>query len=391
MTATRTDQSQRSDTPNFIPEIDGLRAFAILGVLLFHLQLPWCSLGWAGVELFFVISGFLITRILLASRDKPRYFTTFYSRRTLRIFPIYYLVITVYTLVMLFSHGWGAVRTMPFYYAYLQTIPQLRSGLTDAPMLIHTWTLAIEEQFYLLWPLVVLLLTGRKFLIANVAILLVAPIIRFLMLSASNPYLMNGWLPVQMDLLGAGAIIAFASQYLSVRAFQRGAMVALAAGAAALVIIVKHAGLEAFWTVPQWSRLWYSPLLPSALAAVFAGIVALAGSRHALTRWLSWRPLTHYGKISYGIYLYHPYAFEAMDHLFDKYKAAHPHMHHAWSMPIVLKLGCSYAVALVSWHLIESPMKRLKERLTRWLRATPPKVVDLPIFREPDKGLELTG
>jgi len=388
--ATRTDQSDRCDAPSFIPEIDGLRAFAILGVLLFHLELPWCSLGWMGVELFFVISGFLITRILLASRDKPRYFTTFYSRRTLRIFPIYYLVITLYTLEMFFSHGLVAVRTMPFYYAYLQTIPQLHSGLTDAPMLIHTWTLAIEEQFYLLWPLAVLLLSGRKFLIANVAILLVAPIVRFLTLSASSPYLIIGWLPAQMDLLGAGAIIAFASQYLSVRSLRRAAMVALAAGAAGMVIIVRHVGLETFWMTTQWSRLWYSPLLLSAMAATFAGIVALAASRHALTRWLSWRPLTHYGKISYGIYLYHPYAFLAMGQLFNKYKAAHPHMHHAWSMPILLKLGCSYAVALVSWHLIESPMKRLKERLTQWLRATPPRVVDLPIFDEPDEGLELT-
>jgi peptidoglycan/LPS O-acetylase OafA/YrhL len=359
--------------PAFVPGIDGLRGLAILGVLLFHVQIAHLSLGWTGVELFFVISGFLITRILLANRDKPYYFRNFYVRRSLRIFPIYYLVIAIYFGVCAFQKDFHTLKVMPFYLVYLQTIPQLTSNLTDAPMLIHTWTLAIEEQFYFLWPLAVLFLRGRQFVIALVALCAISLALRFATLGFDSPYLILGWLPVQLDSLAAGALLAFAASEVSGERFQRGSGIAFLAGAAALGLIVAKTGLWVYWTPATWSHLPTSPLLLTALACTFAGIIGLTASDHPLTRWLSFPPLARYGKVSYGIYLFHPYVFSLLDSLWDDYRRHHLPFHFARGLMLIAKLGLSYAVAKLSWAAIENPINRLKDRFTMRPKDPMPK------------------
>ena len=201
----------------FLPALDGLRGIAIIGVLFFHLGIPKFSLGWAGVELFFVISGFLITRVLLNTREQPNYFRNFFYRRILRIFPIYYLVLIAYTAIVVSSSLTG-FRNLPFYYVYLQTIPQLQSQFGELQMLSHTWSLAIEEQFYLIWPMAIYLLKGRK-LFAMLLILIGTGLsLRFMALRSANAFLLMAgsecrwmrwrpepWLPMRYGCLTAKA------------------------------------------------------------------------------------------------------------------------------------------------------------------------------------------
>jgi peptidoglycan/LPS O-acetylase OafA/YrhL len=360
--SSRTLITNGTTIPAIIPAIDGLRGFAIIGVLLFHLGIPKCSLGWTGVELFFVISGFLITRILLNTCEDRDYFKRFYARRALRIFPIYYLVVITYSVVAV-SSSFGALRTLSLYYVYLQTIPQLRSQFTVMAMLGHTWTLAIEEQFYFIWPLVIFLVKGRKLLVVITMMFFVALGLRFISLRFPNPFLIDGWIGVQIDTLAAGAIVAYTSRINNRQTMQRWLSVAFLVGMASLLILVSIVGTSAFWTPRVWGRSWYGPLLISILACTFSGIVGLAAIGHRWTRWLEFRPLMRWGKISYGIYLFHPFVFLLVDTVV-RY-TGHAQSHLVSRGIILAKLSLSYLVASVSWKLIESPILQLKDRFAR--------------------------
>jgi peptidoglycan/LPS O-acetylase OafA/YrhL len=359
--ASRTPAASRIAVSSFIPALDGLRGVAIIAVLLFHLDFPKCSLGWAGVELFFVISGFLITRILLNTRDNRNYFSNFYYRRTLRIFPIYYLVITIYTALKLFSSG-DSLRNLPFYYLYLQTIPQLQSHFREMPMLGHTWSLAIEEQFYLIWPMAVFLLRGRKLFVMISMMIITGLGMRFYALEFANPFLIDGWLGVQVDALAAGAIIAYGLRVSDRQVIQRSVLAAFLLGTLSLVGLVSIAGTTVFWTPIIWGRLWYSPLVLTAMACAFAGAVGLAAIGHRWTRWLEFPPLMRWGKISYGIYLFHPFVFYLMDIV-----ARHigpPKSRLVSGSIMLVKLSLTYLLARISWILIEGPINSLKDRFS---------------------------
>jgi peptidoglycan/LPS O-acetylase OafA/YrhL len=347
--------------PDFIPAIDGLRGIAILGVIFFHLGLPFFNLGWAGVELFFVISGFLITRILLNTRREENYFKRFYIRRTLRIFPIYYVVLLLYTAVMIISAS-NEFHALPFYYVYLQTIPQLKTEFRIMPMLSHTWTLAIEEQFYLIWPLAVLLLRGKKLLIVSAVLIATALGLRFISLKYANPFLVDGWIGVQLDVLVAGALLAYAaSQTTNRNHFARVVSTVFVIGTVGLMVLITILGPSAFWTPKIWGRTWPGPLVISAMACCFFGLVGFTAIGHPWTRWLEFKPLRRWGKISYGIYLYHPYILR-----FVNETAAHLHLgkNRLISISLLLtKLGLVYLTAWISWQLIEKPILQLKGRL----------------------------
>jgi peptidoglycan/LPS O-acetylase OafA/YrhL len=232
-------------------------------------------------------------------------------------------------------------------------------------MLGHTWTLAIEEQFYFIWPLVIFLVKGRKLLVVITMMFFVALGLRFISLRFPNPFLIDGWIGVQIDTLAAGAMVAFTSRINNRQTMQRWLSAAFLVGMASLLILVSIVGTSAFWTPKVWGRSWYGPLLISILACTFSGIVGLAAIGHRWTRWLEFRPLMRWGKISYGIYLFHPFVFLLVDTVVRYTGLAHSHL---VSRGIILaKLSLSYLVASVSWKLIESPILQLKDRFARWL------------------------
>jgi peptidoglycan/LPS O-acetylase OafA/YrhL len=162
-----------------LPALDGVRGLAILLVMLTHFTLVQQGpvldrlvgmagrFGWTGVDLFFVLSGFLITSILLSSRGTGHYFRNFYARRTLRIFPLYFFVIFIATVVIpslpfaWTEHFRVENWTRPLYWLYLSNFAITFSPDASNDMLGLTWSLAIEEQFYLIWPILVLLLSRR--------------------------------------------------------------------------------------------------------------------------------------------------------------------------------------------------------------------------------------
>src|ERR1700760_1369307 len=181
--------------PKYMPALDGLRAFAVLAVLLVHF--PWMPTprlallerlhlwpilryGWVGVDLFFVISGFLITGILLDSKHTASYFRNFFARRALRIWPLYYAVLVFVFILCTFlrPHGTGAEILKwgwPYYILYLQNFVFSDNGV---PLLGVTWSLAVEEQFYITWPFIVLLCIRKRLLTITVALFLASPVIR---------------------------------------------------------------------------------------------------------------------------------------------------------------------------------------------------------------------
>ena len=166
------------------PALDGLRGVAILLVVIYH-NFGFISqsyFGWLGVDLFFVLSGFLITDILLRTVNEPKFLSNFYMRRVLRIFPLYYasLLLFLFIVAPLTSDKieWEYYQENQIYlWTYLQNWLYIFKEPGSAAILNHYWSLAVEEQFYIFWPLVILLLKKPKYLLAFIGILLIAVII----------------------------------------------------------------------------------------------------------------------------------------------------------------------------------------------------------------------
>lgn len=365
---------------SYIPELDGLRAFAILGVLLFHLEVPGFSLGWAGVPLFFVISGFLITRILLNTRDKPYYFRNFYTRRSLRIFPIYYLVLFLYFGAIAVTGPHSRVYAalagtygkpfalFPYYLCYLQSIPIVNSGFKVVPLMGHTWSLAVEEQFYWIWPFVVMAVRRERLVFILLLLIATGPIIRAMLWHATtNPYYQTALLPDFLDTIAIGGLVA----WLAVSRWRRPVLerlgwASVAAGALIVLLLVARSGPAAYWLPPYWVPQPENVFMFTGMALLFGGIVALCVAGSRAVRWLSSGPLVQVGKVSYGIYLYHVFAFYVVGIVLNKlHKGAAEPMSSWRGVLVILSLAASYAAAVVSWKLIEHPINSLKDRFTR--------------------------
>jgi peptidoglycan/LPS O-acetylase OafA/YrhL len=300
--------------PAYIPELQGLRGLAVLAVVVYHchprLAGTWLYTpalwGWAGVNLFFVLSGFLITCILLDSRGKERYFRNFYARRALRIWPVYLLVLVVCYLNAPWFVGlpvWAAIRSAPWW-AYLLFLQNL-FRLAIPPAINQTWSLAIEEQYYFLWAPIVRFVrpaVALAFLLGG--IVLACPLMRLL-----HPH----WLTpthtlIHLDGIALGSLISIGLYTVHLRR-----RTWLWIGLSSLVI-----GIAAAATIAGGTAF-----LDSALALAFGGaVLAAIASTSARTSDRSSRPtrtfacnpihavlsrgpLAFYGRISYGLYMIH--------------------------------------------------------------------------------------
>ena len=349
----------RARLPAYIPELDGLRGIAILTVVAFHLRMPFCSLGWAGVFLFFVLSGFLITGILLDTKDQPHYFRNFYARRSLRIFPIYYLSLLVLTSVALY-YCWP-VRDIGWYLLYFQNyllgVNEFNPSFPSA--FNHTWSLAVEEQFYLLWPLVIRYLSRRVLLGFSVLLLGVAISARFVVASSTGSFsLAFTPLVCVVDSLVAGAIVAILLRSRFAHRLGKGAgYIALAIGGAASLIIIYCSGIDRFWgswmTEPSINHLLFTTM-----AVSFSGLIIVAiDPRTYLASLLRMGVLRHIGKISYGLYIYH-WPLLLLLPLLIHNLGFEPLRLRYW-LPIYLAV--TYFTALTSWCLIEKRINFMKK------------------------------
>ncbi len=338
--------------PSYIPELQGLRGLAVLGVLFYHchprLEGTWvhsASLwGWTGVNLFFVLSGFLITSILLEARGKPRYFRNFYMRRALRIWPIYVLLLAVCYAQSDWFIGpspWEAIKASPWL-AYIFFVQNL-FHLALPPAIGPTWSLAIEEQYYFLWaPLVRFL--RRPWMLSAVltAALVASPLLRLTYWAWITPT----HTLTHLDGIAWGSLLALGLHTLPL---SRRVWLWMGLGAIPL-------GLWAAATVAGGTAF-----LDSALAVAFAGAVlasiASTGARNPLSAALRRGPLPFYGRISYGLYMTHIMVFIYFgwfDLRMDPYGIA-------GNLAVVgFRLVATTAVATALWYGFESQILKLK-------------------------------
>ncbi len=384
------------ETPLRNPRLDGVRGLAILLVMGFHtaqfglahapadvaLLAPF-ALGWSGVDLFFVLSGFLITGILLETRSSSSYARTFYARRTLRIFPLYYAVLVFFLIVAPRIEGLADIeaawRAGPgvdglWYWLYLTNVDLARDGAWGHNALSVTWSLAIEEHFYLVWPWIVLRVTERQLLLACAVIAVLALGIRLALLaSGASSIAVYVLTPCRLDTLATGAAVALlARRPGGLARLARPARVVFLVTAWIFVTAVVYlrlqirdlprAGLAARDTIslvmdPLMQTLGYSALCLIWGSLLVLILVAPASAR--LAKGFEFGALRSLGQYSYGLYLLHlPVAIT----LGVAAPAAPFRRHFAiaqfafWTLAI----GGSYGLARLSWILIEMPFLRLK-------------------------------
>jgi peptidoglycan/LPS O-acetylase OafA/YrhL len=338
--------------PAYIPELDGLRGIAVLAVVFYHchprLEGTWiygASLwGWAGVNLFFVLSGFLITSILLGSRQKPHYFRNFYGRRILRIWPVYVLVLVVVYLEAPWFAGLPvgrAIVTAPWW-AYFLFVQNL-FHLSLPPAIGPTWSLAIEEQYYFLWaPAVRTLKRPLSLAVVLATALVVSPLMRHANLRWMTP---TNTL-IHLDGIAWGSLLALG--LLTLKLSRR---TWLLLGLSGLVVGFALAATVAGGT----------SFLDSALAVCFAGAVMTAiastGARNPLNAALRRGPLRFYGEISYGLYMIHIAVFI----FFGWFDLMMNSRGVVGNLAIVgFRLGASTVFATAMWYGFEKQMLKLK-------------------------------
>ena len=372
-------------TRGFIRELDGLRGIAISLVLL-HRFWPdrgplhwWASvaeLGWVGVDLFFVISGFLIAGILLDTRSDPHFYRNFYARRMLRIFPLYY-VFVIGCLVLFPLTQSGPYFSTPFiqsagsplwYLFYLGNVPETIGH--DPPYVLGPiWSLAIEEQFYIAFPFVVATLDPAKLKKCLVGLVVAAPVFRLLalLLAPSNERIQYLATPCRMDSIAIGCLLALtlrSTPALSVGANDPRARtwVARALGIAAGACVVAFP-LGLLTRTTPWGRVCGYSLV----AATFALLVAFVLQRRdeRSTAMLRESTLCYVGKISYGAYLLHRPADVFVDEVTQRLDIVDPMdtpdvLDSLWL--IAVKFGVAMLFASASWYAFEKPILHLKGR-----------------------------
>jgi peptidoglycan/LPS O-acetylase OafA/YrhL len=351
-----------------ILELDGLRGLAALVVVFYHIHPEYCPWGWAAVDLFFVLSGFLITGIILRDGGDDGFLWTFYVRRGLRIWPIYYLSIAGLTVV-----GLGSLAALPYYLTYTQQVQRYWGGVPPRwGSMAHTWTLAIEEQFYLIWPALLLLTRRRGVCLLAAAALAMSVCARR---AGLHPWL----LAARCDGLALGAILAWLHAGRTTWSRWTGALtyVVPSAAVAFLVIWIPWGGPLSLENPPMRSP-WAEVLLWS-LASFVAVAVVVDGSGTRPLKLLRNPALVYLGSISYGLYLYHAI-------LYSYYYGIESRLHIRSNGPLgtAMFLVLTLAVASASWHLVERPILRYKDRFS--YRGAAGAVTRKEALRSPQLG-----
>jgi peptidoglycan/LPS O-acetylase OafA/YrhL len=374
-----------------MPQLDGLRALAVGGVVVSHFipeSSRYLNAGGMGVRLFFVLSGFLITGILLAARaavDAGEQTTgaqlhRFYLRRFLRLFPALALVIAC---------AWIAGvpemrRSVLWHLTYLSNVYFARLGHFDGSV-SQLWTLAVEEQFYLLWPLLVFLVPRRRVAATVVAMTLVGPAYRLLAAAlGANPIAVSVLPFACFDTLGLGAMLAISGR-AELGAWWSRAQLERAGTLAGLPLLALMILLRLVHRANGVQVVFGDLVMGLAFVAIISRAAAGYGGRAGAV--LRSRPLVYVGRISYGVYLYHDFAprmlsasLRAMGldpalELWPASSAWANRLHANEITTFVLLCAITLAVAALSWRFFESPINRLRDQL-HGRRAIQPRALE---------------
>ncbi|HEY5924732.1 MAG TPA: acyltransferase family protein [Kofleriaceae bacterium] len=375
--------SRPSLAKGFIVELDGLRGLAILLVMV-HRFWPRTGVGvaadvagagWIGVDLFFVISGFLIAGILLDTRGEAGYFRNFYARRALRIFPLYYLFVIGVFVAFAGNPSFREGAGSPLWYLFhLGNVPEGLHGNPVPYWLAPTWSLAIEEQFYLTFPLLVYFLDRRKLTIALVAMIVAAPLIRIATMTAMPDHERVQYLFTlcRIDTIAVGCLLAVLVRAVDVERWRTRAMAVAFCAVPGVVVLAVASGLD---RTSPFDRVFGYSLVAVGCASVVALVVLARG--HRSTAPLRWAPITYFGKLCFGLYLLHRPA----DTIVSAAAARVGFDRHLWLMPV--KILVAVALATISWRLIEQPFMRLKDRFSSARHPSAAAVATTPARGQP--------
>lgn len=357
-----------------MPSLDGLRGVAIILVVVYHFLASvhaeftinqtvarWSELGWSGVDLFFVLSGFLITGILYDAKNTPRFFRNFYARRALRIFPLYYTALAiVIAMTPLLAHmkllgtanpGWISIYATNFVIS--------AKGVGSFGIMDHFWSLAVEEHFYFVWPAIVFFLSRGRLMVVAACACVIAPCLRYAAWNGGPELPVGAYMltPMRMDSLAAGAFIA-----LLVRGPKgMGGLVKpamIVAGTALTLflamVLMRHtkSSMDPWIGIFGLSFLWM----------FYGATLILALNWTPLKALMSLPVLRWFGKYSYGMYVWHPIIFMMVFHN----DVARAIRHGSGPLQMLatgaFALGLMFAITLASWHLWEKQFLKLKGR-----------------------------
>jgi peptidoglycan/LPS O-acetylase OafA/YrhL len=345
----------------YIRPLDGIRAIAAMMVMFFHffqndhfnspllLGIQKLSFwGQTGVSLFFVLSGFLITRILLHSKQDQHFFKNFFIRRSLRIFPLYffYLVLFYYLSPILINTRWSSFSEQWYYWFYLQDFSLTFHWDAFGPM--HFWSLAIEEHFYLFWPILVYVIPNRHLSKVIIALLILAPICRYLL--ASQHYETFYFTLARMDELALGAWLGLLEHQGKLSAELKKYF---------LISLFVVGG----FTVYLWTQffgeksLWIQVIKYDLIAVIYflvIGLIIIIPRSSWISLLLSHPILVFIGSISYGLYVYHAITFPIVKRSFLS------------EAPLILQFIAAYLfsilIAWLSYIIMEKPIMSLKKK-----------------------------
>lgn len=377
--------SMQTSEDKHIRALDGLRALAILLVLMAHftpthdsnqglrsLFFKVADMGWSGVDLFFVLSGFLITGILLKGKNEGKPIRRYLIRRVLRILPAYYTaLILVFFLVPLASNAYSVpdLSVQASYWLYMSNMfPASYESLAGRFNMSHFWSLAVEMQFYALWPFVIYRLSIASAHKLCVATLVFALLGRAIAVSLDAHWTITfGWMPMRLDGLIVGSMIALASQagitYVRV---ERAVIAVFSVSLGIIGMVAWNDMAGALYKGRDYSLIWLvlRVTLPLVVALFYGVIlwVSLQPNRFAI--FLSSQYFTPMARYSYGAYIFH-YLLEPIF-----LKSFGPNIIRRWSggddLPIylyfIVATSMSFIVAALCYHLIEKRFLLLKSR-----------------------------
>jgi len=349
----------------YYKQLDGLRAIAIIAVMISHWlersisievlkNLPYGS----GVTLFFVLSGFLITKILLDFKEKNRIAGTgnlrsikaFYIRRSLRIFPIYYL-----TIILLLIFGFGEIKTLFPWLATYTTNIYMTTNSTYLGPFTHFWSLAVEEQFYLFWVPIIIFIP-KKYLKQTILYIIAASFLLFFYFKYMTPYWLADLLVIcAMHILGLGALIAYYVKYKpdKVERLDMSKLKTLT-----LFLVVVFIIIFVFRPEQLFSTLRHFKY--PVLSLIYALVVLIAvrnGFKGVMKYILENKVMIYIGRISYGLYIYHlfmsPLFLKVLKHDLGIKTTAFGYF--------LLFFIINIIIASASWFLLEKPINNIKK------------------------------
>ncbi len=364
---------------SYIPALDGIRGIAILMVMFYHFTDPTLGggpllklfkLGVSGVDLFFVLSGFLITGILFDAKSNPYYFRNFYIRRSLRIFPLYYGVLIAVLVVLPQFHvivDPVILQHQAWLWSYLSNFLVGGSEVTTLNRLGHFWSLAVEEQFYLVWPLMIFCCSRKAGMVLCVSCVLLSIGSRIHAVAENTAETAHritySCTQCRMEALAVGAFLALAARGPtgSHSLIRCGRFLAAATALLLGLLVVNHMAAR----LPMGSLDVTRYSLCAWIAGVLVILAVVSPPSSRLGRLIGSRFLRFFGKYSYGLYVFHWLLLPIYKQLFPAEQLiARLGSPLAGQLSyIVLAIGMSVVAAQLSWHLFEKHFLGLKDKL----------------------------